>query len=67
MITMMQISKWKKARFERDSRYYLLLIEQDLFETWIVIRVNGGIGTKLGELFGKLILLMKRRGCDIGS
>lgn len=42
--------QWKIARFERDTRYYTLLLEQDLWENWLVTRINGRRGTLLGQI-----------------
>ena len=47
---MIQIHKWRKSRFERDSRFYLLLVEQDLFANWIVTRINGRKESRLGRI-----------------
>lgn len=37
------------ARFEKGTRYYLILLEKDLFEDWIITLVNGRIQTRLGQ------------------
>ena len=38
-----------RYRWQRDSRYYEALLQQDLFG-WVVVRVWGGIGTRLGQV-----------------
>jgi predicted DNA-binding WGR domain protein len=39
-----------QSRWERDSRYYVLQLEQDLFGDWVLTRVWGRKGTALGQL-----------------
>lgn len=41
--------KWVEMRFERDTRYYLLMLKQDLFGQWIITKVNGQINNQLGK------------------
>ncbi len=36
-------------RFEKDSRYYELRLQQDLLSDWILILSNGRIKSKLGQ------------------
>ena len=38
-----------RCRWQRDTRYYEALLQQDLFG-WVVVRVWGGIGTRLGQV-----------------
>ena len=42
------IFKW--ARFEKGTRYYTIILEQDLFEDWVISVINGRINTKLGRI-----------------
>ena len=42
--------KYHYARFEKDTRYYLISLEKDLFEHWIITLVNGRIQTRLGQI-----------------
>ena len=41
---------WETIRFERDTRYYILALEQDLFGHWVITRANGKIGAALGQI-----------------
>ena len=45
------IHQWITVRWENSltKRYYLVMIEQDIFGQWVLIRVWGGIQTKLGR------------------
>ena len=37
-------------RFEKDTRYYVMHLEKDLLDDWIIKVINGRIQTKLGQL-----------------
>ena len=37
------------ARFEKESRYYVIRLGQDLLEDWVITLVNGRIKSKLGQ------------------
>ncbi len=37
------------ARFEKDSRYYVIRLSKDLLEDWVIILTNGRIKSKLGQ------------------
>lgn len=37
------------ARFEKFTRYYVLQLEKDLLDDWIIIATNGRINSKLGQ------------------
>lgn len=37
------------ARFEKDSRYYVIRLSQDLLEDWVITLINGRIKSKLGQ------------------
>jgi hypothetical protein len=43
------VSTWLSLRFERDTRYYQLHLEQDLWGSWILTRVNGRRNSRLGR------------------
>jgi hypothetical protein len=43
------VATWLSLRFIRDSRYYALHLEQDPWGEWILTRVNGRRGTRLGR------------------
>lgn len=38
------------SRWERDTRYYELRLQQDLWGDWLLTRVWGGKGTALGQI-----------------
>ena len=40
---------WRFARFERDTRYYELRLQQDLFG-WVVVKVWGRKSSRLGQM-----------------
>ena len=37
------------ARFEKESRYYVIRLSKDLLEDWVITLVNGRIKSKLGQ------------------
>ena len=39
-----------QSRWEKDTRYYLLQLEQDLFGEWVLTRVWGRKQSALGQL-----------------
>ena len=41
---------WLHSRRERDSRYYELLVQQDLWGQWLLTRVWGRRGSALGQI-----------------
>lgn len=41
-------AQWLYARFERDTRYYELRLQQDLFG-WVVIKVWGRCDSRKGQ------------------
>lgn len=43
------LNHWYSLRFEKDSRYYVLRLQQDLLEDWTIIAINGRIKSKLGQ------------------
>jgi hypothetical protein len=36
-------------RFEKDTRYYELRLDKNLFDCWSITRINGRINTRLGS------------------
>ena len=40
---------YHEMRFEKDSRYYLMRLEKDLFDNWTISVINGSIKSKLGQ------------------
>jgi hypothetical protein len=45
----------KVVRFERKTRYYLLLLGKDLLDDWVITRVNGRIGSRLGRIVNEFV------------
>lgn len=43
-----ETTQWTTLRFTRGTRYYRLHLEQDLWGTWCITRVNGRTSTPLG-------------------
>jgi len=41
---------WKRYYFESKDRYYIVILQQDLFHEWSVIKCYGGKDNKLGNL-----------------
>ncbi|MFT4060136.1 MAG: WGR domain-containing protein [Legionella sp.] len=37
------------ARFEKDTRYYVIRLSNDLLEDWVITLINGRIKSKLGQ------------------
>jgi hypothetical protein len=37
------------ARFEKDTRYYVIRLSKDLLEDWVITLINGRIKSKLGQ------------------
>lgn len=42
-------SAWQVIRFEKDTRYYTLQLEEDLLGDWVVFTIYGRIHSKLGK------------------
>jgi len=40
---------WQSIRFEKDTRYYTIRLEQDLLEDWVVAITYGRINSRLGQ------------------
>lgn len=41
---------WQYARFEKGTRFYTIILHQDLLGDWIITRVNGRVGSRLGQV-----------------
>ena len=41
---------WKRYYFESKDRYYITILQQDLFHQWSIIKCYGGKDNKLGNL-----------------
>ena len=41
---------WLRSRWEKDNRYYELLVQQDLWGQWLLTRVWGRKGSALGQI-----------------
>lgn len=42
--------KYKYIRFEKNTRYYSLILDKDLFNDWVLTIINGRINTQLGQI-----------------
>lgn len=40
---------YHEMRFEKDSRYFVLRLDKDLFSDWTITAINGRIKSKLGQ------------------
>jgi len=45
-----QPEKWRRYYFESKDRYYIVILQQDLFHEWSIIKCYGGKDNKLGNL-----------------
>ncbi len=45
-----ETASWITLRWVRGSRYYRVHLEQDLWNGWLLTRVNGRRGTRLGRI-----------------
>jgi predicted DNA-binding WGR domain protein len=41
--------QYHSARFEKDTRYYVIRLSKDLLEDWVITLINGRIESKLGQ------------------
>ena len=66
------LAQWFELRFARDTRFYRLHLEQDLWGEWILTRVHGRSNSQLGrtttvwhgprdQLITPLLTLIERR------
>jgi hypothetical protein len=46
-------ASWITLRWVRGTRYYRVHLEQDLWRGWLLTKVNGRIGTRLGRARSK--------------
>jgi hypothetical protein len=46
-------ASWITLRWIRGTRYYRVHLEQDLWRNWLLTRVNGRIGSRLGRARSK--------------
>jgi hypothetical protein len=44
------VSSWITLRWVRGTRYYRVHLEQDLWSSWVLTKVNGRIGSALGRV-----------------
>ena len=42
--------KWRRYYFESKDRYYIVILQQDLFHEWSIIKCYGGKDNKLGNM-----------------
>lgn len=40
---------YHSARFEKDSRYFVIRLSKDLLDDWVITLINGRIKSKLGQ------------------
>ena len=45
-----QPEKWRRYHFESKDRYYTVILQQDLFHEWSIIKCYGGKDNKLGNM-----------------
>jgi hypothetical protein len=43
------VHQWSHQRWEKGSRYYDILLHQDLWGDWVLTRIWGRRGTQLGR------------------
>ena len=43
------VHQWSHERWEKGSRYYEVLLHQDLWGDWVLTRIWGRRGTELGR------------------
>ncbi len=49
-IAPVNVATWLTLRFERGRRHYRLHLEQELWGSWLVTRVNGQRSSPLGQV-----------------
>ena len=49
----LQPEKWRRYYFESKDRYYTIVLQQDLFHEWSIIKCYGGKDNKLGNMLIK--------------
>ena len=45
-----QPDKWRRYHFESKDRYYIVILQQNLFHEWSIIKCYGGKDNKLGNM-----------------
>jgi hypothetical protein len=45
-----QPEKWRRYHFESKDRYYIVILQQDLFHKWSIIKCYGSKDNKLGNI-----------------
>jgi hypothetical protein len=46
--------KWRRYEFESESRYYVIILQQNIFHEWIIVQYYGGKYNKLGNTLTKV-------------
>lgn len=41
---------YQEARFEKESRYYVIRLSKDLLDDWVITLINGRIKSRLGQI-----------------
>ncbi|WP_236869768.1 hypothetical protein [Candidatus Bandiella numerosa] len=41
--------KWRRYYYESRDRYYIVILQQDLFHEWSIVKCYGGKENKLGN------------------
>jgi hypothetical protein len=41
--------KWRRYYYESKDRYYIVILQQDLFHQWSIVKCYGGKENKLGN------------------
>lgn len=49
LINFEQVEYYHAARFEKESRYYVIRLSKDLLEDWVITLINGRIKSRLGQ------------------
>jgi hypothetical protein len=49
LINFEAVECYHAARFEKESRYYVIRLSQDLLEDWVITLINGRIKSRLGQ------------------
>ena len=49
-VTDTRVVEWRHSRWEKNTRYYELRVQQDLFGDWLLTRVWGRKGSALGQM-----------------
>jgi hypothetical protein len=48
-VSSIDVASWITLRWVRGTRYYRVHLEQDLWRNWLLTKVNGRIGSRLGR------------------